>query len=107
MPPRKKVSDNGQIMNFYEHVPKKYLEEVDNPNKHLHDFELPFRMCIVAPSGSGKTNFLLNLIKVFSQGKGTFASITIVTRNKSEPLYNYLEGEFEQIQIKENIHNTP
>jgi hypothetical protein len=107
MPPKKKVSDNGQIINFYEHVPKKYLEEIDNPNKHLHDFDLPFRMCIVAPSGSGKTNFLLNLIKVFSQGKGTFADITIVTRNKSEPLYNYLEGEFEQIQIKEGMHNTP
>jgi len=107
MPPKKKVSDNGQIMNFYEHVPKKYLEEVDNPNKHLHDFDLPFRMCIVAPSGSGKTNFLLNLIKVFSQNKGTFADITIVTRNKDEPLYNYLSGEFEQIQVKEGMHNTP
>ncbi len=64
-------------------------------------------MCVVAPSGTGKTNFLLNLIKVFSQGKGTFADITIVTRNKDEPLYNYLSGEFEQIQIKEGMSNTP
>jgi hypothetical protein len=64
-------------------------------------------MCVVAPSGTGKTNFLLNLIKVFSQGKGTFADITIVTRNKDEPLYNYLEGEFEQIKIKEGMSNTP
>jgi len=64
-------------------------------------------MCIVAPSGSGKTNFLLNLIKVFSQGKGTFADITIITANKDEPLYNYLEGEFDQIQIKEGVHSTP
>jgi len=64
-------------------------------------------MCIVAPSGSGKTNFLLNLIKVFSQGKGTFADIAIITSNKDEPLYNYLSGEFEQIQIKEGVHSTP
>jgi ABC-type dipeptide/oligopeptide/nickel transport system ATPase component len=107
--PRIKKSDNklGQIINFYEHVPKKYLEDVENPNYDLHNFELPFRMCIVAPSGSGKTNFLLNLIKIFSQGKGTFADITIVTRNKDEPLYNYLSGEFEQIQVKEGMHNTP
>jgi hypothetical protein len=108
MPPRKKApANNGQIINFYEHVPKKYLDEIENPNFNLHNFEIPFRMCIVAPSGSGKTNFLLNLIRVFSHGKGTFASITIVTRNKSEPLYNYLEGENEQIQIKEGMHSTP
>ena len=107
--PRIKKSDNklGQIINFYEHVPKKYLEDVENPNYDLHNFEVPFSMCIVAPSGSGKTNFLLNLIKIFSQGKGTFADITIVTRNKDEPLYNYLSGEFEQIQVKEGMHNTP
>jgi len=107
--PRIKKSDNklGQIINFYEHVPKKYLDDVENPNKDLHDFDIPFRMCIVAPSGSGKTNFLLNLIKVFSQGTGTFASINIVTRNKSEPLYNYLEGEYEQIKISEGLHTCP
>ena len=64
-------------------------------------------MCVVAPSGTGKTNFLLNLIKIFSQGEGTFADITIVTRNKDEPLYNYLSGEFDQIQVKEGMHSTP
>ena len=108
MPTRKNpIENNGQIINFYEHVPKKYLDDVSNPNYKLHNFDIPFRMCIVAPSGSGKTNFLLNLIKVFSQGDGTFASINIVTRNKSEPLYNYLEGEFQQIKISEGLHTCP
>lgn len=101
------IDKTGQIINFYEHVPKKYLDEVENPNFKFHNLDLPFRMCIVAPSGSGKTNFLLNLIRVFSQGTGTFSDITIVTRNKQEPLYEYLEGEFEQIQVKEGMHNTP
>ena len=56
MPPRKKTpSNNGQIIIFYKHVPKKYLDDIDNPNFNLHNFEIPFRMCIVAPSGSGKT----------------------------------------------------
>ena len=98
---------SSEIVNFYEHIPKKYLEETENPNHKHHNIDLPFRMCIVAPSGSGKTNFLLNLIKVFSQGEGTFADITIVTQNKDEPLYNYLEGEFEQIKIKEGMSSTP
>jgi len=108
MPRKLKQSNNGEIVNFYEIIPKKYLDEVDNPNKHLHNIEIPFRMCVVAPSGSGKTNFLLNLIKVYSQGnKGTFSDITIVTRNKDEPLYNYLTGEFDQIQVKEGMSSTP
>lgn len=101
-----KKSDS-EIINFYEVIPKKYLDEVENPNEHLHNVKIPFRMCVVAPSGTGKTNFLLNLIKVFSQGQGTFADIAIITRNKDEPLYNYLGGEFEQIQIKEGMSNTP
>ena len=102
-----KVSNSGEIVNFYEIIPKKYLEEVNNPNEHLHNIKLPFRMCVVAPSGTGKTNFLLNLLKIFSQGEGTFADICIVTRNKDEPLYNYLSGEFDQIQVKEGMHSTP
>ena len=103
----KKANDTSKIINFYEHIPKKYIDIVDNPNEHIHNIKLPFRMCIVAPSGSGKTNFLLNLLKVFSQGKGTFADIAIITSNKDEPLYNYLSGEFDQIQIKEGMSSTP
>ena len=104
---KSKLPQTGEIINFYEHIPKKYIEKVENPNESVHNIKLPFRMCIVAPSGSGKTNFLLNLIKVFSQGKGTFTDITIVTANKDEPLYNYLAGEFEQIKIFEGIASTP
>ena len=104
---KKAEINNSEIINFYEHIPKKYLDEVENPNEHLHNIKIPFRMCVVAPSGTGKTNFLLNLIKVFSQGEGTFADIAIITRNKDEPLYNYLSGEFDQIQIKEGMSSTP
>ena len=108
MPPKsKKVTSTSDIINFYEVIPKKYLDKVENPNESIHNIKIPFRMCVVAPSGTGKTNFLLNLIKVFSAGEGTFADITIVTRNKDEPLYNYLSGEFQQIQIKEGTSNTP
>lgn len=103
----KDESKQSEIINFYNVIPKKYLEEVDNPNEHLHGIKIPFRMCIVAPSGSGKTNFLLNLLKVFSTGKGTFVDISIITRNKDEPLYNYLVGEFDQIQVKEGMQATP
>ena len=105
---RKKPKEKpNEIVNFYEVIPKKYLDDVENPNFHLHHIEIPFRMCVVAPSGSGKTNFVLNLIRVFSQGKGTFVDITIVTRNKDEPLYNWLAGQSDNIKIMEGIQNNP
>ena len=57
--PKKKTGEDpdGKIVNMYEKIPKEYLDKVDNPNFHLHQLKLPFRMVIVAPSGSGKTNF--------------------------------------------------
>ena len=65
-------------------------------------------MCIVAPSGSGKTNFLVNLLHIFSCGeKGTFSSIDTITRNKDEPLYKWLQAKCDQINIKEGLSNTP
>lgn len=97
----------ADIINFYDVIPKKYIDETINNNEKLHGIKMPFRMCIAAPSGSGKTNFLLNLLKVFSHGKGTFADVYIITSDKDEPLYNYLDGEFDGIVIKEGMFNTP
>jgi hypothetical protein len=114
MPPKRKqikkdedIKESSKPINFYEHMPKELLNETENPNFHLHNLKLPFRMAIVAPSGSGKTNFLLNLIHLFSQGKGTFYDITIVTSNADEPLYKFLQSKSDQIQIKEGMHSLP
>lgn len=102
-----KKSNNNGVINFYNIMPSKYKKEYPNPNFNLHQIKTPFRMCVVAPSGSGKTNFLLNLISLFSQNKGTFEDITIITRNKDEPLYNYLSELSDQIKIVEGLTNTP
>ena len=100
--------EGSKIVNMYERIPKKFLDEAENPNFNLHLLKLPFRMIIVAPSGSGKTNFLINLISLFGKGEGTFADICILTRNKDEPLYKWLEDVTEgRISIKEGLHNVP
>jgi hypothetical protein len=104
---RKKPKNDGNIINFYDVIPKKYLNNPDNPNWDKHNIDIPFRMCVVAPSGSGKTNFIINIIKVFSEGKGTFADISIITRNKDEPLYNWLTVQNEGITVKEGMTNNP
>ena len=109
MPAKKKIEEpKAEIINWYERIPKELLDSAENPNFNIHHLKIPFRMCVVAPSGSGKTNFLVNLIHLFSQGKnGTFADMTIITRNKDEPLYNYLTSKCDQIQVKEGIQNLP
>jgi hypothetical protein len=110
MPRKPKAVDeppSGKIENLYEKIPKELLDEAENPNFNLHHLKLPFRMCIVAPSGSGKTNFLCNLIGLFSRGKGTFQTITIITKNKDEPLYKWITSKSDQIVIKEGLSNTP
>ena len=110
MPPKKKddTKPNSSIINMYEKIPKHLLDKVDNPNFHLHNLKLPFRMCVVAPSGSGKTNFLVNLLHLFSCGdKGTFQTINIITRNADEPLYKWITSKCDSIIIKEGLSNTP
>jgi len=104
MPP--KVS---KVINFYEKMPKDMLDNADNPNFDIHHIKLPFRMCVVAPSGSGKTNFLANLLYVFSSGsKGTFADIIIITKNSDEPIYSFLTKETDgAISVVEGIEKLP
>lgn len=108
----KQNKSNG-IINFYERLPKHLREEVYNPNYDLHMIKIPFRMVVVAPSGSGKTNFVVNLIAEFSKKKrgrkkqGTFSDIHIITRNKDEKLYNLLEEKSPSIIIEEGVENIP
>jgi len=95
------------VVNIYERMPQSLLRKSDNPNFHLHGIKLPARICVSAPSGSGKTNFVINFISMCSQGKGTFSSIQIITRDADEPLYNYLKMKSPAIQITEGLHTLP
>jgi len=101
----KKKTVENQTPNYYTKIDKSLLIKTPNPNYHLHNLDIPFRGVIVAPSGSGKTNFLLDIIQKFCTGKGTFVDIIIITQNKDEPLYNHLESK--GVIIKEGLHNTP
>ena len=108
MPPKRKPKEVASgMINFYDKLPKELIPKVENPNERLHKITIPFRAVVVGPSGSGKTSWLMNLIHLFSQGKGTFASICIVTANSDEPLYKFLQKQDDQIKVVEGIHNTP
>ena len=62
---------------------------------------------ILGPSGSGKSNWITNLIHLFSIGRGTFAYIHIICKDVTEPLYKFLASKSDQISVKEGLHNLP
>ena len=79
------------MQNFYEKKEvKKYVSKTDNPNYNLHHFDIPYRALCIAPSGSGKSNFICNLISLFCKGRGTFDEIHIFCKSKDEALYRFL-----------------
>ena len=59
-------------------------------------------MLICGSTGSGKSNILLNIIKMMDS---TFNGIKIFTQNKEEPLYEYLESIIEKpyLEIYEGL----
>lgn len=73
------------MINFYEHIPN--ADKAKNPNFGKHGISLPFRACIAAPSGSGKTNQLLNLITMMDK---TFHRIVLCLKSADEPLYQFI-----------------
>jgi hypothetical protein len=92
--------------NPYDRIPKEFLDkEVKNPNFALHNFKLPFRAVVCAPSGAGKTSFIYNFIELLCKGKGTMHSIHIITQNSDEPLYRALREQ--NITITEGIRTIP
>ena len=94
----------SSIINFYEHLPKN-LKKKPKFDKSTN-MSLPYRLILCGASGSGKTNVLLNLIKLQSQN---FQRIVICTRNANEPLYNFLRMKIpeDQLEIHEGIEAIP
>ena len=70
---------------------------------------MPFRGLVIAPSGSGKSNFLKNLITLFCKGtEGTFDNIYIFCKSRDEPLYKYLSDKSKGlIDVYENLDKLP
>jgi ABC-type dipeptide/oligopeptide/nickel transport system ATPase component len=109
MPPKKKNKEepaDGEMVDYYSVMPKKFLLQSHNPNIKTHGINVPFRMLIIGGSGAGKTQTLLNLIKVMN---GTFQNIHIITKNKDEPLYNFIEDKLgkQGLTITEGISSAP
>ena len=99
-------SKKPEMIDWYKKLPKKYLLKSHNPHYDIHHIKLPFRMIIAGNSGSGKTQTFLNLLHNMPS---TYENIFICTKNKDEPLYNYLEDKLgkDGLTIKEGISELP
>lgn len=95
------------MINYYEKI--KGQKHAYNPNFEQHKMKIPMRLSVCGSSGSGKTNSIINLLKLFN---GTFDTIEIYTKQTDEPLYKYLLdvykkthkiGEDEALTIDDDI----
>jgi len=84
------------IVNFYDHIKKKDDGLRHYPNEGKLKIKLPFRMIIGGPSGSWKTNILLNLMKLI----GTFDKVILLAKHLDEPLYQHLIDTYAKIEKK-------
>ena len=71
-------------INFYSTI--KSTKSI-NPHFDTHGISVPFRMLISAPSGSGKTHALCNMIYTMDK---TFHEIIICVLSADEPLYQMI-----------------
>ena len=103
---QKSKSSQAELIDWYKKIPSKYLTKTHNPNFNIHGIKLPFRMLIIGGSGAGKTQTLMNLIHNMN---GTFNNIYIITKNKHEPMYEYLEDKLGRhgVSVVEGIENAP
>jgi hypothetical protein len=78
------------MVNYYEHKDiEKYVTSYHNPKFKDTQIDIPARIGVIAPSGSGKTQWLLNFVAKSSE---TFGHIIVVYKS-SEPLYEFLRDK--------------
>lgn len=85
----------SQFDNFYNIIPHKDLRNQYKDYEKIR-IELPFRMIIVGNSGSGKTNFLMNLIHKMN----CFTKIYLFAKCLDEDLYKMLRKKMNKMMSK-------
>jgi hypothetical protein len=68
-----------EIYDYYQHKDmKKYISTYHNPKFKDHQIEIPARICVVAPSGSEKSQWVLNFV---AKSSDTFGHIIVVYKS--------------------------
>ena len=106
MDKKKGKKKTAEIIDWYKEMPKKFLLKSHNPNFDIHGINVPFRMLIIGGSGAGKTQTFMNILHNFGN---TFQNIYIITKNKDEPIYNYLMDKTgkDGLEVLEGLKSAP
>lgn len=95
--------ENREIENFYTRDDVKIFNTVyENPeyNQNTMPLKHPFRALLIAQTGGGKTNLLLDIINKCK----CFQLIKLFVLNREEPIYEYLTSVLDSnLQIYEGI----
>lgn len=85
--PKAEKNEDPDIINMYElKGVQDHMSKSHNPNYDKHKINLFFNAILVGASGSGKTNSICSILKMFDH---TFHKIYIFTQ-QPEPIYEYL-----------------
>jgi GTPase SAR1 family protein len=87
------------LVNFYDHIKSDDQEIRHYPNESKINISLPARILVLGPSGTGKTNIILNVIKYI----GIFDQIVLLAKNLEEPLYKHLIDVYRKLEKKHKI----
>ncbi len=86
---------SNSVTNFYtKKEVKKFVKNYSNPSYNSCLIKHPFRAIIIGSSGSGKSLVAIEIIKRLSN---TFDFVVLVTRDASEPLYQYLQSKLQDL----------
>ena len=106
MDKKKGKKKTAEMIDWYKEMPKKFLLKSHNPNFNIHGLNVPFRMLIIGGSGAGKTQTFMNILHNFGN---TFQNIYIITKNKDEPIYNFLMDKTgkDGLEVLEGLKSAP
>ena len=94
--PKQTNNTNNEMINFYSHKDiQKHLPQYHNPHYEQTQISIPARIGVIASSGGGKTQWLLNFI---AKTNDTWGHIHIVYKT-SEPLYEFLSDKLKEKNI--------
>lgn len=91
------------IPNYGDMIPKSYKNNKFGFNKKL-DIPNLHRQIILAPSFSGKTNLVLDLI---AKSPNIYSKIHLIARNPNQELYNFLRDKLGNLIVIYDSDNPP
>lgn len=95
--------DGGRIQNYTASLPKEYQSDSHGINK-LTGLPKLFRGIILGPSGSGKSNLLIDFIK---RSPNIYSHLHLIARQPEQPLYQFLRDKLEGFITIYGEDNTP